>query len=169
MVDLYDAARSLGVFKAYLGLIITGIIGFILLIISVSLLFRDDSHLVDTRATITRSDCERKNIENNVTYDCDLDVNYNVENDTYTGRIMQTSNIPLNVNNKIFVTYDKNEPSNVTPKQLRSKTTALILFIIALILVGFSGFNYFMSTRFSLYAAAQGTATTANILTRGFR
>ena len=170
-----DFSASLGKTQSSINLIIGSIIGLVFLCIGIYLLSINQDNLVDTTATITASDCRSSFDRNNtVRYNCNLDVNYMVNDKNYTGKLSTADNIP-HVNQSIInITYDKTNPQSITVQQPRSRlvgrlwrldsvTSGIILIVICIIIIGLTWANNYFAQTSQAYAASQGMNTILNM------
>lgn len=167
---IYDSSAELGTFTTMLRSIIAVVIALVLIAIGIYLYKLDQSDLVDGTATVTSSDCvPNRDSKGNLKYSCNLGVKYIVNGKEYTGTIIKTGNMSHAVGTLIDITYNSKNPAEVKDSALRYKTIAYVMFGIAVILLLGTGVNYYMSSRFKMYAAAEGASTTLSILSSPFR
>jgi hypothetical protein len=167
--DLYDGSAKLGVFQGKLKLIIGIVIG-VLLICSASGLFASDqSNLVDTHGSIVSAECQAHQEKNSVKYNCNVKVKYNVNNTEYNNSISTNGSTKYVDGNQIELTYDTKNPNSVSEYVIRNKWWALLLLVIALIIIGCSWLNNYLTQNYKMYAAAQGASTVASIVSSPFK
>lgn len=157
---IYEGSSDLGLFQSKLGLFVGSLSIIILSIIALLQLKKDESGLIDSYATITAVNCVNN---------CVYEIKYKVKDIEYTAILTSMNNKIYNVGQNVEITYNIDDPHIVSFKILRAKYIAGILFAIGLIVFGASYFNYYMSSNFKLYSAAQGAGTAASIISSPFR
>ena len=167
---LYDGSASLGKAESYVGLFVGGIVSIILIIIAIHLLFINQSNLVDSNAIVVDSHCV-SNYDNKegVTYNCNLHIKYAVGGKSYSGQISTTGSTSYTVGDNVDITYNSTNPSEVTARQLRDKTLGYILLGVGILIGAGSYFNYYMTSHYKIYAAAQGASTGLDLMDNTFR
>ena len=164
--SIYEGSATLGKVQSYVGLFIFGFISIILVVIAIYLFTINESNLADTQGIILHSICNK--IEgtggNNMSYSCNLQVKYVVNEKEYIGNITINSSAQYYPGTFIDITYDSNNPNHVTEKKLRDKTIAFILLGIAILLGGGAYANYYMTTHSQAYAALEGASTAIRII-----
>lgn len=166
--NIYEGATELGKFRSMLILGIAIICAVLLGVVGTYLFMSNQSNLIDAVATSLQSKCESWSDGKNTRRNCYTDIKYVVNNKEYTASI-NTGNLQYANGANVEITYDAQNPANVTTKIIRNKWIGIILSIIAIVLIGFGLFNYYMSQRFKLYAAAQGTGTALSLVSAPFR
>jgi hypothetical protein len=96
---------------------------------------------------------------NKMSYSCDLQVKYVVNGKEYINNIITNSSTQYFPKTFIDVTYDSNNPNQVTEKKFRYKTIAFILLGVAILFGGIGFANYYMITHSKDYAALTGVST----------
>jgi len=163
---LYDGSAELGKFQSSVGLYIGGFMCIIMMCIAIYLFTSKDDGLVDVKGIVqNRYDVSAKR----TMYNCSLTVKYVVDGKEYTGNTGLNSGQVYNVGDSIDISYDPKNPTNISPKQISKKLIAAIICGVALLVGGGAYLNYYMTRRFQTYAAAQGAATTMNVLASPFR
>lgn len=159
--SVYNASSELGSItsKIYLGIAI--VIAIVLVVIGIVLFSKNQSNLIDDTANITAITYCNKNPKSQ-NYDCEITVNYNVDNKTYTKKIQTTSKL-FTIGQNIDITYDSTNPNNATEKITRYKTLSYILFGIAILIVSISSVNYYLTSKSKLYSAALGAESAMSI------
>jgi hypothetical protein len=163
MSGIYNSVSGLGELRSSLGLYIGGGVAIILGIVAIVFAFKNQSDLIDTTAIVTQVTCKPKDSKK---YDCDLTVSFSINEKQYTGNFSMTSDKLLAQNDTILVSYNKTNPTIVTAKVTRNTSIALILGIVAVVLFAAVYLNYYLTHRYKIYAAAQGTETIFDLLKR---
>jgi len=167
---MYDGSAELGTFTTMINTIIAVVIAIIMIAVGIFLYRLDQSDLVDTTATVTSSDCvPNRDSKGNIKYSCNLGVKYTVDGKEYTGNIVKNGSMTQNVGTIVNITYNAKNPAEVKDNTIRYKTISYVLFGIAVVIILGSGVNYYMASRFKMYAAAQGASTTLSVLSSPFR
>jgi hypothetical protein len=167
---IYDSSAELGTFTTMVKSIIAVVVALIFIAIGIYLYKLDQSDLVDGTATVTSSDCvANRDNRGNLKYSCNLGIKYVVDSKEYTGTIIKTGNMTNAVGTLVDITYNSKNPAEVKDSALRYKTIAYVMFGIAVVLLLGVGVNYYMTSRFKIYAAAEGASTTLSVLSSPFR
>jgi hypothetical protein len=172
---IYEGAAEVGKVQSYIGLIIACIVTIIMIGVSIYLFTVDQHTLVDDVGTVLSADCsnqvnlsdqkdKQKEIQN-----CNLLVKYKVNGEEYRGNLLASGNKIYNNGNVIDITYDSTNPTEITTHQIRSKTIAIILLVLGLLIGGGSYMNYYFTSKYKSYAAIQGTAATLDVISSPFR
>jgi hypothetical protein len=174
--QLYEGTAEFGVWKTKIIYYIAIAIAVIMVVVGIKLFFVDQSNLIDTQGIVETIISEQQKILNidknnnkNIVYSYVLKVSYNVNEDKLINTINIDSSEKIISGSVIDLTYDRSNPSKVTGKIIRNKTLALALSIIGTIIIGFAGFNYWLSKRFKIFAAAEGVGSIASIISAPFR
>ena len=166
----YDGSAQLGVFEGTLKLVCGIIICLIFLIIGIVLFTKNQNNLVDSVATITDVHCVQQTTpigtrqQGRPTNICNLEINYIVDGKNYSGTIIVSGYKSYNKGSNIDITYDSKNPLNVQTKVLRNRTFAYISIGVGLCIGACVCVNYYMTTHFKMYAAAEGMGAVANAL-----
>lgn len=158
--ELYDNSASLGVAESYIGLIVAIIVGIVLVIVAIYLFSVNQKNLVNSVAKITSAQCiPSTDNHGNVTYSCNMNISYVVNGKEYNGNITTDGSTPYATGENVDITYDSTDPSNVTAKEIRDSTLAWILLAAGVLIVGGAGVKYYLSTRYKMFAAAEGASS----------
>ena len=118
--------------------LISSIISFIIFCIVAIVVFRlKTNKTAKTNGTITNASCSSRltSTEKNTTqliYDCNLDVNYNVNNIDYSGNLTTSESTQYTSGTNINLEYDPSNPKDFQKASpIKSKTVSYILFCIA--------------------------------------
>ncbi|ATZ80262.1 hypothetical protein BMW23_0204 [Bodo saltans virus] len=154
---IYNAAASAGKAQSNITAVIGTIIGIIMIGISIYLFTQNQNNLVDSTALVTSSSCLPVITKNESHYNCSLGIKYQIGSEQYTGKIVTNDSTQYNINNIVGITYDSNDPKNVTNHQVRSKTIGIVLCSIGIIIVVFVWINFYYVHKYKSYAAQTGT------------
>lgn len=161
--EVYDGVAEYGVFRAKIFFVFTIILFFILAGIGIKLSLTDESHLVDTSALITGAVCDSRQINsidqkksNRTIYDCVLTVEYSANNMIVGHNIKVSNEIPYMKNEKIEITYDKNDLTKVSKKQTRMATISYVLYTIGIVFFLIGSGNYYFAKKSKFYSATVG-------------
>jgi len=177
--EVYDQSSNLGKTYATIQLMV-GICIFVILCIG-GLYFEfkpNTSANIDAKIVKVIS-CDR-NVNNNinsknntssesVNYNCNLQVSYTVKDQPYNNNVSLSKSTPYLVGETVSISYNLNDPNNISGPQGDNQTMGSISIVIAILILSSCGVNYYLSTRSKLYAATQGVATSANILSSVFK
>lgn len=171
---IYDSTAELGSIRAKIFLGFGIILGIIMIIIAGYLFFKDQSNLIDTKAVVKSVSYCNKNIsvdtnksnKNNKfekeTYNCEITINYSINGSQYEKKLLTNKGI-INHGETIEITYDKNNPNDVTEKILRYKTISYILLGISIFIISLSSISYYIASKSKLYSAVLGADTVYSI------
>lgn len=169
--EAYSGLSSIGSFKANLSLICVGVISVVLIISGIYLIStNDDNKYVNVNGIVTEPGCTKtdtiRDKDGNVTnmYKCNLEIKYNYNNADVTKTIFTTRNTQYVKNEPIELMIDKNDPNNVQIATLKKSILGSILLAIAVVISGCAYLNYYMTNKYKIYAAAQGTSTVFDII-----
>lgn len=169
--QLYDGAASLGQLKSKIGLYIALVLSVIAIGVGIYLLVTNQDTLVDGYGTITTSTCvPEKDPKGNVTYSCQIGVDYVVRDKMYSTSFNTVGNKrPLQHGEVYGVTYDTTDPSSATSHVVRNATIGYTLIGIGVLVSAAAYLNYYFTSKSKLYAAASGTAGVIDIVSAPFK
>jgi hypothetical protein len=172
---LYQGAVDFGRFKAKVGLWIAGFIAIIMFVVGVMLAMKqEDPNIVDGIATVTKVSCtshiQQVGKSFQTEYNCTADIEYEVDgkkhvtNMNFLNRMAQ-----LFVGSHVEISYDKNDPTKVTERQMKAKYIGWGLIGGSFLLVGLAYLSYYITMSYELVAVSQGASTAASIVSAPFR
>ena len=164
MTTVYDRSANLGVFEGTLKLICGMLIALICLIIGIVLFTKNQSNLVNSVATVIDAHCSAQQQGRSSINVCYLKIKYVVDGRNYTGAITTSGSNMYSIGSNVDITYDSKNPLNVQSKIIRDKTIAYILIGIGLCIGVCVYVNYYMTTHYKMYAAAEGFGDAIRIL-----
>ncbi len=163
---IYEDLNSLGIFVADLTLISMMIIGIMLVICGIYFIYVDDeSQFMRLTGNVVDSVCEKnsKNI-----FKCTLTVDYETNGKRYTKKLYQYDKIEQYMKGEpIDLIIAKCDHSVVKVAFKKMWKWGLTLILFALIMVGVSYINYYLSHNFKIYSAAQGIFVILNLFITG--
>lgn len=118
-------------------------LGITIMLLAIIIFIKNDNNLVNTQGTITRSICSAFQDNRGTMYNCVLTVSYNAGNKMYEREIIMDDKIVHNKGDKIDVTYNINNPEQVTLKQIKSEYIGIILSVIAIIIIAIGYYIYY--------------------------
>ena len=149
---VYDGMATVGQTGAFIRMLSLCVIGILILICSVYI-FAHPSNYINGTATADDSYCNPTGNTNI----CTTKISYTVNGKSYNGTI--TSNIPYGKGIQVNISYDPNNPANVTTQQSPSWVMACICLTIGLCLMCGGYLNYYLTSTSKAYAAMEGVAT----------
>lgn len=170
--EVYDGSAELGKFQAGIGLIVSIIIAFVLLIFGIYCIINDDSRDHESiNGTITRSKCtEHTTYDSNnrpiVTYSCDIAVKYTYLEKEYNKDIFTQQSVKYMVDQSIKLKILKKDPTKAEIDSIGGYLIGSILLGISLIVFAGSYLNYYMTNKYKSYAVAQGVGTMSSVVFR---
>jgi hypothetical protein len=150
--NVYDGMATIGQTGAFIRMLSLCVIGILILICSIYI-FTHPSNYINGIATAGDSFCNPTGNTNI----CTTKILYTVNGKNYNGTI--TSNIPYEKGIQVNISYDPNNPTNVTAQQLQSWIMAFICLIIGLCLMSGGYLNYYLTSTSKAYAAMEGVVT----------
>ena len=154
--QLYDGAASVGKFEGTFKLYIAGALSILLVLISLYMFATNNSNLVNTTGQVTSVSCPPSG-------DCDIHLSYKINGTIYNGSI-NTSQGNFKVGSNIDITYDSTKPANITLQQKSNISLSIISLICACIIFGGAYLNYYLTTKYKMFAAVEGADTVFKIL-----
>ena len=118
-------------------------LGITIMLLAIIIFIKNDNNLVNTQGTITRSICSAFQDNRGTMYNCVLTVSYNAGSKMYEREIIMDDKIVHNKGDKIDVTYNINNPEQVTLKQIKSEYIGIILSVIAIIIIAIGYYIYY--------------------------
>lgn len=159
--ELYSDSAKLGYFKSLISLIIAIVIGTVLIICSIQYFTSTDIYK-PIKASIINANCINKIVNNKSEINCNLQLQYIIEKTEYNGNLSITSTLSYTNGQIIDIEYNQNDPTKIRTIGLSSNTIGLISLCVAIILIGGAYFNYYLTTKYKLYASAEGIGTIYN-------
>jgi hypothetical protein len=161
---VYDDASYLGTFQFIKNIIVGGIFSIIFLILGLYFLLRKKIYTMSTVATINRTlnqkNCNFYVKNNNNTsqgfYNCTLQLSYVVNNKTYESIANIDSNINYDNLNTIKIYYNPNNPEDLSISGDPPKWLGILFLVIALIIIAYCIFSYFIMKKSKFARAAAG-------------
>lgn len=167
---IYSGLGDLGMFKAVLCMIIALIVGLTLIVIGIYMIMYDDDNLyIRVKGSVVQPNC----IKSSTTYDkngkpmdnykCDITVNYKINGTAYSNKMYLTGASTYINNEPIDLMVRKDDLNNVQLGTINKSSIGSIMIICSLILVSLAYLNYYMTSNYRIFAAAQGTATVVGL------
>lgn len=168
---IYSGTAELGKIQSSIGLYVAIIVSVIMICIAIYLFTKKDDGWQNLKAIVQNSQCNSHydKVAKRTKYNCDLTVKYVVDGKEYTGKTGFNSDRVYNINDNIDISYDPKNPTQIRVKEMSKKLVAGILLGVALLIGGGAFLNYYLTKKSETYAAAQGAATSMNILASPFR
>jgi hypothetical protein len=169
---LYEGSGELGRFQSTLTLICGIILGIIIIICGVYwIVSSDDGDYLYVPGTVTVADCvENKTYDSKgnliVKYVCNLTLDYVIDGTTHTGKLRTNNTSNYNVNDTISLAVSKADSQKIkVANTLSDMTMGAASICCAILMMCGSSLNYYMTSRFETYAAAQGASTAIGAFT----
>ena len=163
---LYQDAASLGRFKALVTLILGSVICVVLVLLGVykKMYYR---YTVSTTATISQvTNCMNIAPKNpDSVYECTVALSYKIGDKSYEHPSFNALNKKAYVNgDKITIYIDPSNPQDFSTKtKEQNSSDGTILIVIGILILLSAYLFYWLSNRYTLFAAAEGTGTAAGI------
>jgi hypothetical protein len=167
---LYTGAQEIGVFKAELILAVGVVVASVMAVIALIMAFSDDSNkYIWLKGTIVEPNCTKTSVTYNdkghavETYKCNMTVEYKVNGNVYQKRLYLTGNETYIKDEPIGLVVMKSDPNNVQLSYTDGTTMAGMLFVSSIAIVSMAYLNYYMTNKYNLFAAAQGTSSVVGL------
>jgi hypothetical protein len=168
--EIYSGLGGIGGFKAELYLIIAIIAAIILIVVSIYFIATDDENKylriegnVLTPSCVKASTTYDERGRPTDTYKCHIDVSYQINDKLYTKKIYVVGSSNYIAGEPISLMIDKNNNEDARIAIMSKSTIGSIMFGIALLAVGLAYLNYYITRKFRVFAAAQGTSTIVDL------
>jgi hypothetical protein len=163
-----DETANLGKATSSVSFIISIVIGIILLIIAIY--FGSQPQKPSVKALIKSSKCESEtrmvNDKKEVLYTCLLKVIYTVNNVEYINDMTVSSSSSYNPNTYIDIEYEEYNPNIIILKGVNNSMISSIFMVIAIVIIGASYANYYLSNQSKTYASLQGFSAIGSFFNR---
>lgn len=163
--NIYSDAASLGRLKAFVGLIIGCIISFILFLVGLFKIFSTNKHTMAVKATITKIiQCQSLDSKQ-MSYECMIDLSYNVNDTPYNISTFSTTGpSEKQVGQILTVYYDPSNPSSVSSHSKHDdQVLGWSMIGFSLLVVGMAYLFWWLSNRYKFFAAAEGAQTVSQL------
>jgi hypothetical protein len=159
--SLYSGSASLGLFMAEIGLIVGLVLSVMLLLVGLHKLMYEDGMYLEVVGKVIKNLVKDNDGSDSGPYYV-YNVTYNVGNTRYNKQLFtkpQSAKQYMNNGEPISLWIDKYDHNNVTLAGYNGFT----FISLALLVVGISYFNYYLTRRFKFYAAGKGVSTIFNL------
>ena len=162
---IYSRAIEAERAKTFIQAIIGTFCGLSLLAGGVYILLKKDPLSGKTKATITNSSCNQTVRDNVVSYNCLLQLNYNINGTDYKNTLNTTSNIQYVTGAPINIKYNPENQMEIT-EDSSTKPLGIILIVIAILLIGGVWLWNYMTHRYEAVAGYGAISDVAGIFQR---
>jgi uncharacterized membrane protein YraQ (UPF0718 family) len=161
--ELSNSAAGLGLFMATVYLIIGIVISLGLIGLALYLLIAKGKYTGTTDGTVKSSSCEQTyNKKDGRVQSCFADVQYNVDNKTYSSQI-HVGGVKQEPNSVIPLMYDVKNPNDVQRKNNIRKIVGWVLIGIAVIIIVAVWVRYYIVKTYKIAAVATGVGESVGI------
>jgi hypothetical protein len=154
--QIYDDTAGLGRITANIGAYVATFIGVIMIIFGLVLVFKKKEKLKETTGTVSSSICNVYN-NNQGYYNCELLVDYIVDNKRYQTSVSKTSPTQIREGTSIEIFYDPNNPSESKLMQIPYSYLGWFLIIFAIFIIAGSWIWVYITNKSKMAAALGGT------------
>jgi len=163
---VYSGAAQLGRVWSLIGAVFGTILAILMGGGGVYLLFIDKSkYTASTTGTVESATCTQHQQQNSVSYSCDVQVHYTVDNHLYVKSETLTSGTQYSKGMSVTVLYDPQNPANAEIKPaLTSKDWGFILIGVSMLVLLLSWGTYWLTRRYKSFAALEGVNAGASIV-----
>jgi len=169
--ELYDGADTVGKTVGWIYFVIAIVVGIIFVLCGINVIRNNDDKEWDTvKTTVRKAKCNSRLVRNgnsaNFVYDCDLKVDYKVQDKDYTEQQLLTSGnkTKYGPNSILTIKYFKKDPKVIKPDSMSSGTLGTILICIGLLCVFIGWCNWYLTRKSKLYSAASGVGTIGDVV-----
>lgn len=165
----YDGTATFGRLYGYFNFFIGFIFFIVIMIIGYWFYNSEDVYEKNyVKGTILKdSSCNMVQEKNNKTYDCSLNIQYNIDNTEYLKKnfLIYDSGKKYYPSDIIDLRYSNKDKYDITNRLWTNKSIGSIIMIIALIILICISINLYLVRNSKEYAAATGTAFLAGTVT----
>ena len=152
-----DGFATLGKVQSIGTLVICSLLSILFFGISYYLFTHINKNLKSGLATVVKAQCSQiKNTPTSLSNRCTLDISYVVDNKEYKGSIITEGGTFYTNGNTVPISYDSQNPSNVTAKQPSSIITGIIFLFVGIFCLFIGIYSYFLTSSSNDYAVASG-------------
>ena len=178
--DVYNSLSGVGAFKADLILLVVTILAIIMVVVGIYfMMFNDDDRYISVTGTILDTKCvlaspnarnanRSETSESTGNYRCNVSVEYNIDGRVFTKQLMHNSDQPFSRNEPVELMVDRSNYNDVRFSTMRGSMVGSVMIGSALLFFGLAYLNYYLSHRYHIYSAAQGTSTIVGVLSTAF-
>ena len=168
--QIYTGAATFGVVMSDIKAVIGSIIGLIMIIGGISLIVKKSFRINTIDGNIKSSNCTEVIVNNNITYSCDISVEYTINGKTQTKSFKDTNSYKkYEVNDTVTLWYDPNNNANIDIMSDNLHTLGWGLLILGIFIIIFSILWAYLANKYKPVAAAEGIFSGVNMLAgRGF-
>lgn len=153
---IYEDAAAIGRFRAWIGLMVACVIGFILFIAGVAKLYSGKTNQA-VSGTIKTVSCTLTN----KTYQCNAVVSYMVNENGYNTNIVLTSATPYTVGQNLTIYVNPSDPNDISANADMSGWY-FIAAAVFIVLIGYA--VLWVSQKYKFFAAAEGVGTAGSVI-----
>ena len=155
--DIYDGMATIGKTTAILQMICACIIGIALMACGIYM-FTHPSNYVNSNGIVTNCSCN----QTGTTIRCDVTLTHFVNGISYTGNAL--SNTLYQNGTTVSISYDPNNPSNISIGQTHGSLVSIILCVMGLCIMIGGCVNYYLTGVSKTYAAVSGASNMLHML-----
>lgn len=174
--DLYTGVAQFGRITAIIGAIVATIAGLIMFGFGVHILV-SKSDKVKTSAKVVTASCDQwtqnqqsdNSFSSRVMYNCDLDIQYLVDGKWVNGKLHINSERHYKNGDNFSIYYHKNNPDSIDISGPTPHALGWVLVVMGILFVAGSWLWVWLTHRYKLAAAVQGTESGIEMLGLGNR
>ena len=166
--SVIESTATIGKVTTSITFIISIIIGIILIICAIVIGNKQQKPFINAQILLAKCDSYNRiiNNRNEIRYSCLLKLKYTINNIEYLSDISTESNRFYNPNTFIEIEYDEKNPNIASIKSLDNSTQSYISIGIAVVIIGFAWFNFYLTNKSKAWASVQGFNSLGNSITR---
>lgn len=185
MGKIYTGVAGWGRTYVWISAILTTCVAGLFIIGGIYLVFKKNKLTSSTSATVTNcgvktktfidasgviskteSDCCTPiSIDNKLSYNCSVTVNYNVKGKQYSNSLkIPDAGTDWKTGMGIKIYYDPADPNTLSYQSDNYRTMGLVIIAICFVIIGFAWLQSYLSNHYKIFAAAEGLTGGARML-----
>jgi len=169
---VYEDAAAFGKATSLIGSILFSFFGLIAIGLGIFFIMGKPKYTKKITGTITNDITCNKIIElqhknqgaSQTNYNClNMNIVYTINNKTYENILSVQDSKIYQKNEKIDFYYNPKNPADIRYNSDSTRTMGIIIVSVAVVILLIIWLNYWMTSKYKLYAATQGTATGVNV------
>lgn len=163
--QIYTGVATFGVIMSDIKAVVGSIVGIIMIIIGIFFMFKKSFRTNTLVGTIKTSNCSEIIENNNINYNCDFSVEYNINGKIQSKPFTDTNSYKkYTVNDTITLWYDPNNNTNIGIMSDNLHSLGIGLIILGIIIIIFSILLAYLSNKYKPVAAAEGIFAGVNMI-----
>ena len=168
--QIYSGVATFGVVMSDIKAVVGSIIGLIMIIAGISFIVKKSFRTNTVDGTVKTSNCSEVIENNNITYSCDIGIEFTINGKTQTKSFKDSKSYKkYEVNDTVTLWYDPNNNTNIDIMSDNLHGIGWGLLILGIVIIMFSILWAYLANKYKPVAAAEGIFSGVNMLAgRGF-